>query len=185
MSGLAGFEYAYSLDAVSLHLQALSDVTGVHEGQEVRMALMFPWQWGEQRWALTLGANYKNRQILDYYYGVSARDVADATLFYAPASAGLERLLIERDGLLHIPFDQLSIAIEAGKTDVRPVEFSVGHVHPSRSCACSAPRRQGHQERRERQERQGISYMHPLRSFVLGRPRLNNLCALCPFAPLR
>lgn len=93
MSGLAGFEYAYSLDAVSLHLQALSDVTGVHEGQEVRMALMFPWQWGEQRWALTLGANYKSRRILDYYYGVSARDVDDEALFYAPVSSGLERLL--------------------------------------------------------------------------------------------
>ncbi|MGP1609689.1 MAG: MipA/OmpV family protein, partial [Burkholderiales bacterium] len=93
MAGLAGIEYAYSLDMVSLHLQALSDVTGVHEGHEVRMALMFPWQWGEQRWALTLGANYKSRDILDYYYGVSARDVEDTSLFYAPVSSGVERLL--------------------------------------------------------------------------------------------
>jgi len=93
MAGLAGIEYAYSLDMLSLHLQALTDVTGVHEGHEVRMALMLPWLWGEQRWALTLGTNYKSRGILDYYYGVSARDVDDSALFYTPASAGMERLL--------------------------------------------------------------------------------------------
>lgn len=93
MAGLAGMEYTYSLEAVSLHLQTLADVTGVHDGHEVRMALMFPWLWGEQRWALTLGANYKSRAILDYYYGIDTRDTADAALFYSPASAGVERLL--------------------------------------------------------------------------------------------
>jgi outer membrane scaffolding protein for murein synthesis (MipA/OmpV family) len=93
MAGLAGLEYAYTLDWVSLHAQALSDFTGVHDGYELRMALVVPWQWGEQRWAATLGANYKSRQVLDYYYGIDARDVDDDTLFYSPASAGVERLL--------------------------------------------------------------------------------------------
>jgi outer membrane scaffolding protein for murein synthesis (MipA/OmpV family) len=93
MAGLAGIEYSYNLDNVGLHLQALSDFTGVHHGQELRLALILPWQLGEQRWALTLGANYKSREILDYYYGISARDVADPALFYVPASAGVEGLL--------------------------------------------------------------------------------------------
>lgn len=93
MAGLAGLEYAYNLDPLSLHLQALTDVTQVHDGHELRMAIVLPWQWGEQRWALTLGANYKSRAILDYYYGVDARDTGDPAFWFDPVSAGTEQLV--------------------------------------------------------------------------------------------
>lgn len=93
MAGLAGIEYSYTLDYASLHFQALSDFTSVHEGHEVRAAVIFPWQIGEQKWALTLGGNYKSRHILDYYYGVSARDTDIDTLYFSPTSSGVEGMV--------------------------------------------------------------------------------------------
>lgn len=92
MAGLAGFEYSYVMGFASLHLQALSDFTSVHGGHELRAAVIFPWQIGEQKWALTLGGNYKSRHILDYYYGVGARDTDITELHFSPDSAGVEAM---------------------------------------------------------------------------------------------
>jgi len=92
MAGLGGFEYSYTFAYASLHLQALTDFTGVHDGHELRAAVILPWQIGEQKWALTLGGNYKSREILDYYYGVSARDTDIQDLHFVPAS-GVERMV--------------------------------------------------------------------------------------------
>jgi len=93
MAGLAGLEYSYTLAHASLHLQAFTDFTGVHNGHELRAAVIFPWQLGEQKWALTLGGNYKSRKVLNYYYGVSERDTDISDLHFSPAEAGFERML--------------------------------------------------------------------------------------------
>jgi outer membrane scaffolding protein for murein synthesis (MipA/OmpV family) len=93
MAGLAGLEYSYNFTHASLHIQALSDFTSVHGGHELRAAVIFPWQIGEQKWAMTLGGNYKSRHILDYYYGVSARDTDIDVLHFSPTSAGVEGMV--------------------------------------------------------------------------------------------
>mgnify|MGYP006171954067 CR=1 FL=1 len=93
MAGLAGIEYSYTFNYASLHFQALSDFTSVHGGHEVRAAVIFPWQLGEHKWAVTLGGNYKSRHILDYYYGISARDTDIETLYFSPTSAGVEGMV--------------------------------------------------------------------------------------------
>src|SRR5690606_18939926 len=77
----------------SLHFQALSDFTSVHDGHEMRAAVIFPWHIGEQKLALTLGANYKSREILDYYYGVGSRDTDIPELFFSPVSSGVEKMV--------------------------------------------------------------------------------------------
>src|SRR5690606_4778268 len=88
MAGLIGVEYLYSLRRLQLHAQALSDFTGVHDGYELRLAAIFPWQIRENRYAFTVGTNYQSRQVLDYYYGVRPDDnVSDSQLF-ATDSAG-------------------------------------------------------------------------------------------------
>lgn len=92
MAGLAGFEYSYTFAYASLHFQALTDFTSVHDGHELRAAVIVPWQISEQKWAITVGGNYKSREILDYYYGVSARDTDIQDLHFVPAS-GVERMV--------------------------------------------------------------------------------------------
>ncbi len=92
VAGLAGLEYLYAVSGFNLHLQALSDVTGVHGGYELRAAAIFPWQWGEQRWALTAGLNHQSRRVVNYYYGLAAGEVPQAVV-YAPDAAGLTRMV--------------------------------------------------------------------------------------------
>lgn len=93
MAGLAGFEYLYSGQGWQWHAQALQDVSGVHRGNEVRMALILPRQIREHRIALTLGTNYQSRKVLDYYYGVHPADTARTDLQFAPASAGFGHMV--------------------------------------------------------------------------------------------
>lgn len=93
MAGLAGLEYSYRLPYASFHLQALSDFTSVHGGHEVRAAIIVPWHIGEQKWALTVGGNYKSHHILDYYYGVSGRDTDLSALHFSPTAAGIETMV--------------------------------------------------------------------------------------------
>lgn len=93
MAGLAGFEYSYLTRYATFHFQALKDFTNVHHGHEVRAAVIFPWYIGEQKWALTLGGNYKSRDILDYYYGVGPRDTDMVDLFFTPTSSGVEKMV--------------------------------------------------------------------------------------------
>lgn len=93
MAGLAGLEYSYSLDYASFHVQALTDFTHVHDGHEIRSAVVFPWRQGKNHWSLSLGANYKSRQMLSYYYGIDTRDTDITDLHFQARKAGFERMI--------------------------------------------------------------------------------------------
>lgn len=92
MAGLAGLEYLYSTEHFDIHTQALVDVTGVHQGHELRIAGIFPWEMARSRWALTLGLSYKSEEILDYYYGVREEDAGGA-LLYQPTASGVASMV--------------------------------------------------------------------------------------------
>lgn len=92
-AGLAGLEYLYSHSWVNLHLQALTDVTSVHQGQELRLAMIFPWQYQNHRWAATLGANYQSHEVLDYYYGLVESEVAHPQYAYQVDRGGWSQML--------------------------------------------------------------------------------------------
>lgn len=93
LSGLAGVEYSYSLPWASVHLQALQDFTNIHHGQEVRVAAVIPLDFSSHKFALTLGANHKSREILDYYYGIDATEVASINGQYSIREGGTETLV--------------------------------------------------------------------------------------------
>jgi outer membrane scaffolding protein for murein synthesis (MipA/OmpV family) len=91
-AALAGLEYAYTLNFMSLYVQLLNDISGVHKGSELRFAAVFPWQWGQQQWAFSLGTNYKSQKVLDYYYGLHPQDAVDETLLFSPKKSGFESM---------------------------------------------------------------------------------------------
>lgn len=93
MSGLAGAEYSYTTRWLSIHVQALQDFTNIHHGQEYRTAVVFPLELASQRLALTLGANHKSQQVLDYYYGIDAAEAMTAAWQYQVQSGGTETLV--------------------------------------------------------------------------------------------
>lgn len=93
MAGLAGIEYFFSSRHFEFHTQLLTDVTGIHGGYEARVATIFPWESWRSQWAVTLGANYKSEEILDYYYGVDADDTDAGQILFEPAKAGASTML--------------------------------------------------------------------------------------------
>lgn len=93
VSGLAGLEYSYNARWLSLHAQALQDVTGVHSGQELRLALVVPVDLATQKFAFTVGANFKSQNVLDYYYGVESATADGAPWRYSADSGGVETLM--------------------------------------------------------------------------------------------
>lgn len=92
---LGGLEYTYWLPwASSVHVQALADVLSVHGGHEVRVAWTLPFNWGQNRFASTLGINWQSKAAVDYYYGLASAEAARLGLaVYAPASSAVTPLL--------------------------------------------------------------------------------------------
>jgi MipA family protein len=86
-AGLAGFEYNLTLAHVELQGQVVHDVTGVHGGDEVRLTLAKHWTKGKNRLGLALGANWQSQEVINYYYGVSARETDAANIYTANSGA--------------------------------------------------------------------------------------------------
>lgn len=71
MAGLAGFEYSFATDLVDFQLQYVSDFTGIHQGDEVRVALAKHWATGRHRISTSVGAIWQSSEVVNYYYGVT------------------------------------------------------------------------------------------------------------------
>lgn len=71
MAGLGGFEYSLSTMFVDLQLQYVTDFTGVHRGDEVRIALAKYWASGRHQISTSLGAVWQSSEVVNYYYGVT------------------------------------------------------------------------------------------------------------------
>lgn len=70
-AGLGGFEYNFTAELVDLQLQYVTDFTGVHDGDEVRVALAKYWATGRHRVSTSIGAIWQSSEVVNYYYGVT------------------------------------------------------------------------------------------------------------------
>lgn len=82
MAGLAGFEYIIDSGYISLGLQVLKDITSVHDGLQVRLGLSTAFERERSAYAFSLGAEWKDSDTLDYYYGIRASEVDDQRFAY-------------------------------------------------------------------------------------------------------
>ena len=85
-AGLGGIEYSLTTAIVDVQLQYLRDITGIHEGDEVRVALAKHWASGRHRVSTSIGANWQSSAVMNYYYGVSEAE-ADLRGTYHTAAA--------------------------------------------------------------------------------------------------
>jgi len=80
---------AFSLfgDWGQLSFNAVTDLLGRHEGQELDLTYLFPWQRG--RWTLTPSVSlvYQSSNLTNYYYGVSPEEARPDLPAYSPGSA--------------------------------------------------------------------------------------------------
>jgi len=71
MAGLGGIEYSVTTALVDLQLQYVTDFTGVHDGDEVRVALAKYWSTGRHQISASVGAIWQSSEVINYYYGVT------------------------------------------------------------------------------------------------------------------
>jgi len=88
-AALLGLEYMYSKGNMNLHFQAMTDVSGVHQGSEARIAAIFPFEFEQSSVALSFGLDYQSIEVLDYYYGVDREEVDLDSLVFNPKSSGV------------------------------------------------------------------------------------------------
>lgn len=65
-----GFEFLLISPYGDIQAQVLSDVSSTHDGQEAWLSWSHPWYTRNAELALTIGLEWKSRQLVGYYYGV-------------------------------------------------------------------------------------------------------------------
>lgn len=78
MAALAGFEYSYTGEQWNFQAQWLQDISGIHNGTEVRLALAKPFYWDKQALVFSLGATWQSAAVVDYYYGIRPDEISVA-----------------------------------------------------------------------------------------------------------
>ncbi|UTF60997.1 MipA/OmpV family protein [Gilvimarinus sp. DA14] len=82
MAALAGLEYAYYAGPAVFSLQALQDVSRVHEGQEVRAGLDYRLQGEKNLFTFAGGFVWQSDKVVDYYFGLDQSDVGEISELY-------------------------------------------------------------------------------------------------------
>ncbi len=85
-AAMAGLEVSSQLGALEWQLQLLTDVSGVHNGEELRLAISGAQNYGGHQLGLATGFSWKSADLLEYYYGVSADEASQALPAYTPSS---------------------------------------------------------------------------------------------------
>ena len=79
---LSGIEYYYYTDSVFFNIQAIRDVSSVHNGSELRIAASYPWRFDKNHFEITFGGVWQSDRVVDYYYGLDSNEVPDSRLVY-------------------------------------------------------------------------------------------------------
>ena len=82
MAGLMGLEYEYDAGDIFSSIQLLKDVSGVHGGFDVRTAITYGIEKNNHQINMSVGANWQNSDLLNYYYGISDRDAKATDIHY-------------------------------------------------------------------------------------------------------
>lgn len=86
VAAMAGLEASARLGGWDWQLQALTDVTGIHDGEELRFALSRGTQAREHQLGLALGFSWKSAEVMEYYYGVTEGEASSKWPAYRPGS---------------------------------------------------------------------------------------------------
>lgn len=92
-TGLAGIEYQFSTDIADFQFQYLSEFTGLHHGDEVRLSIAKHWSSGKHHVIGSLGAVWQSEEVINYYYGVTPPEADERGTYTADAAiTGIARI---------------------------------------------------------------------------------------------
>lgn len=86
ISALAGLEASARLGGWDWQLQALTDVSGTHEGEQLRFALSRGTRARDNQFGLALGFSWKSAEVMEYYYGVTEGEASEQRPAYRPGN---------------------------------------------------------------------------------------------------
>ena len=86
---LGGFEYSYYRGNWQNQIQALSDVSGVHGGNEFRISSAYHLQNNSSLYTFAVGLAWQSEALLDYYYGIDQGEIDSAPTLAFEAKAGV------------------------------------------------------------------------------------------------
>jgi outer membrane protein len=82
----AGARLRYFFNNVQIQASLQQDISSIHNGQQFELQYRYLWQWDSVRLSMRMGANWKSKALIDYYYGVSERDTDIQGLYFVGAA---------------------------------------------------------------------------------------------------
>lgn len=82
-----GLRWQHQLAIGTVSASIKTDVSGVHNGQQLDFTYRFNWQHNQWRFGLSPGISWKSQKLLDYYYGIGPEDNVGLEYLYQ-AEAG-------------------------------------------------------------------------------------------------
>lgn len=83
----AGIRWHYYNQSGEWTLSAEQDISGVHQGGKLSLSYQHHMQWQDWKMSLKPALIWKSAQLINYYYGIDARDSVDEQFYYR-ATAG-------------------------------------------------------------------------------------------------
>lgn len=75
LSYMAGVSSNFTADGSTARLSYLQDISGVHDGSELRLTLRHDWQWQQLKLQLQAGLARKDQQLVNYYYNIRPYEI--------------------------------------------------------------------------------------------------------------
>ncbi len=83
----AGLELEGQYAGLETSLEVSQNTTGGHDGQEVELAFEYPWMAAGFEFRPSIGMAWKSKKMVDYFYGVSAKEAKVDRPVYSPGSS--------------------------------------------------------------------------------------------------
>lgn len=82
LSYLAGLSLTWLTEVADIRLSSLTDISGVHHGQEQHLSFRKGYSWQQWSWRWHLGAIYKSKKINNYYYNLRPAELNNAPSWF-------------------------------------------------------------------------------------------------------
>lgn len=88
LSYMAGLSITWLTDIAEIRLSSLTDISGVHHGQEQHLSFRKSYSWQQWQFRWHLGALYKSKKITNYYYNLRPQELGNNSSWFG-LSGGL------------------------------------------------------------------------------------------------
>lgn len=86
LSYMAGISSNFTANGSTFRVSYLQDISGVHDGSELRLTLRQDWSWDKVQLQLQAGLARKDQQLVNYYYNLRPYEISGIPSWFELAS---------------------------------------------------------------------------------------------------